>query len=91
MKEGADGEHERRRGQGGARGGKDTADGRVADPGAEHKRRKRSSAFPATSADPARLTAGSWLTQGAEHGSGATSGEDPAKSESCFRGQMFAM
>lgn len=34
-----------------------STDGSIGDPGAKHKRRKRSSAFLATSADPARLTA----------------------------------
>lgn len=62
-------------------------DGSVTDPGPSTKEERGASAFPAASADPSRLTAvlpspqDSWLTQGAGHSAGATSGQDPGRSE----------
>lgn len=87
MKAGADGECEWRRGKGGEWGVKGTQMVASVTLGLSTKEERGASAFPATSADPTRLTAvlscpqSSWLTRGAGHSAGTTSGEDPGRSE----------
>lgn len=87
MNAGADGECAWRRGEAGKWGVKGAQMAASLTPGPSTKEERGESAFPAASADPSRLTAvlpspqDSWLTQGAGHSAGATSGQDPGRSE----------
>lgn len=94
MNVGADGECEWRRGKGGKRGAKGAQMAAAVTQGPSTKEERGVSASPATSADPARLTAvlsspqDAWLAQG--HGAGATSGQGPGRSElPCLGARCF--